>query len=151
MPTLKKGLVLINGCFDVLHPGHYSLISFAATQGDKLIVALNSDASVRRSKGSDRPYHSEEIRISNLKAIPQVSEVYVFNEDTPLYAIQKIQPEIYVKGAKFDLTKGCKVLDLLHSMGVKVVNYPNSPTPHSSTELIRRLRENDSQGIEPEL
>ncbi len=94
-----------NVCFDLLHPGHVSLIRQAAATCDRLIMALNSDASVRRLKGSSRPIQNEESRAAVMGAIKGVSAVVIFDEDTPLELIQALQPDILIKGADYSEDK----------------------------------------------
>jgi D-beta-D-heptose 7-phosphate kinase/D-beta-D-heptose 1-phosphate adenosyltransferase len=99
-----RKLVFTNGCFDILHPGHVSLLRQARALGDALVVAINSDASVRRLKGPTRPIFSEEERGQILAALEMVDFVCVFDEDTPLEAILAIRPDILVKGADWGPT-----------------------------------------------
>lgn len=90
--------VLVNGCFDVLHIGHTRLLCEATNYGDVLIVALNSDASVRRLKGDGRPINPESQRKEMLLALKWVDEVLIFGEDTPLHLIRSMKPDVFVKG-----------------------------------------------------
>lgn len=90
-----------NGCFDLLHPGHISLLEQAAAHCDRLIVGLNSDASVRRLKGPSRPIQDETARARVMSAIRDVAAVVLFNEDTPLETIEALQPDLLVKGADY--------------------------------------------------
>ncbi len=94
-------VVFTNGCFDLIHPGHISLLSFAKSQGDKLIVAINSDASVKRLKGPTRPVQDEASRATVMEALRDVDLVVIFDEDTPLECITAIQPDVVVKGADY--------------------------------------------------
>ena len=94
-----------NGCFDLLHPGHVSLLQQAAKNCDRLIVALNSDASVRRLKGAQRPVQDENARAALIGAIRGVSAVVVFPEDTPRELIQALQPDVLVKGGDYTLDR----------------------------------------------
>ena len=94
-------IVFTNGCFDILHRGHVEYLQKAKTFGDKLIVGLNSDASVRRLKGPTRPVQDQESRKIILEALRCVDEVIIFDEDTPYELIQKIQPDVLVKGADY--------------------------------------------------
>ena len=93
--------VFTNGCFDLLHRGHVEYLQKAKTFGDKLIVGLNSDASVRRLKGESRPIQDEQSRKIILEALRCVDEVILFDEDTPYELIRKIQPDVLVKGADY--------------------------------------------------
>lgn len=94
-------VVFTNGCFDLLHPGHVALIEAAAKEGDRLVVALNTDASVKRLKGPSRPLQDEQARARVMGALRAVDLVVLFDEDTPLEAIQAIQPDVLVKGADY--------------------------------------------------
>lgn len=96
-----KTVGFTNGCFDLLHPGHVSLLRQAAQRCDKLIVGLNSDASVARLKGPDRPVQSEAARATVLGSLSSVDMVVVFGEDTPLPLIQALKPDLLVKGADY--------------------------------------------------
>ena len=99
--SLNHKIVFTNGCFDMLHKGHYKLLKFAKSLGNKLIVGLNSDNSVKKLKGSNRPINNIKKRIKNLLDIPYVDEIVVFNEKTPLNIIKKIKPNIIVKGGDY--------------------------------------------------
>lgn len=94
-------VVFTNGCFDLLHPGHVSLLHAAAQKGDKLIVAINSDASVRRLKGPTRPVQDETARATVIRALRDVDMVVIFDEDTPLELITALKPDVLVKGADY--------------------------------------------------
>lgn len=98
-----KKIVFTNGCFDLLHMGHIQLIEEAAAQGDKLIVALNSDASIKRLKGPARPIQSEKARCIVMAALEEVSAVIVFEEDTPIRLVEAINPDILVKGGDYSI------------------------------------------------
>ncbi|MEL7454168.1 MAG: D-glycero-beta-D-manno-heptose 1-phosphate adenylyltransferase, partial [Pseudomonadota bacterium] len=90
-----------NGCFDILHPGHLKLLEEAKARCGRLIVGLNSDASVRRLKGAGRPVHSELARARVLSALSAVDGVVLFEEDTPLELIKALQPDVLVKGGDY--------------------------------------------------
>jgi len=96
-----KKVVFTNGCFDLLHAGHIHSLNAAAALGHKLIVGLNSDASVKRLKGEKRPIQAEENRALILASLSMVDAVVIFNEDTPLELIKKIMPDILVKGGDY--------------------------------------------------
>ena len=93
-----KRLVFTNGCFDILHRGHVSYLTFARNQGDALVVGLNTDASVRANKGNDRPINSEEDRAFVLGSLRAVDFVVIFNDKEPKDIIAKILPQVLVKG-----------------------------------------------------
>ena len=113
-------IVFANGCFDLLHPGHIHLLREAARNGDRLVVGLNGDASVRRLKGVGRPHQSTELRSAVLTALPFVDALAVFNEDTPLDLIATLQPDIIVKGGDYiaDQVVGA---DIVAARGGKVL------------------------------
>jgi rfaE bifunctional protein nucleotidyltransferase chain/domain len=94
-----KRIVFTNGVFDILHPGHLRYLQAARAHGDVLIVGLNSDASVRRNKGPERPINPEEERAEVLEALTCVDAVSIFDDDTPADIIRRVQPDILVKGA----------------------------------------------------
>jgi rfaE bifunctional protein nucleotidyltransferase chain/domain len=93
-----QSLVFTNGCFDILHQGHVSYLTFARQQGDRLVVGLNSDASVRRNKGPERPVNEQNARALVLAALEMVDYVVIFDEDEPADIIARILPDVLVKG-----------------------------------------------------
>ena len=96
-------IVFTNGCFDILHKGHVTYLSKAADLGNKLVVAINTDASVKRlGKGDDRPVNPEEARAFVLSALGFIDMVVLFDNDTPLELIQELKPDVLVKGADYD-------------------------------------------------
>lgn len=94
-----KKVVLTNGCYDILHPGHIRLLESARSLGDVLILALNTDASVRRFKGPSRPFFSEQERADLVMRLEAVDAVVLFDEDTPRELIAAVLPNLLVKGA----------------------------------------------------
>lgn len=98
-----KKLVFTNGCFDILHRGHVGYLKEARNLGDALVVALNSDDSVKRLKGEERPFNNEADRAEMLCALRSVDYVVIFSEDTADKAIEAIQPDIFVKGGDYKL------------------------------------------------
>ena len=132
---LKIGFT--NGCFDLLHPGHVSLMSQAKAACDRLVVGLNSDASVRRLKGKDRPVQSEAARAAVLASLASVDLVVVFDEDTPIELIRAIRPDVLVKGADYSV-ETVVGSDLVKGWGGRVVLAELSPG-HSTTATIRKL------------
>ncbi len=94
-------IVFTNGCFDIMHLGHISYLSQAASLGDKLIVGLNTDRSVQAIKGSQRPIQDEKSRSQIMASLAFVSAVILFDNDTPLNLIELIRPEILVKGGDY--------------------------------------------------
>ena len=99
----NETVVFTNGCFDLLHPGHISLIRQSAAQGDHLIVGLNSDASVRRLKGPTRPIQNENSRALLLAALSDVDAIVLFDEDTPFELISALRPDVLVKGSDYTI------------------------------------------------
>lgn len=132
---LKLGFT--NGCFDLLHPGHVSLLQQARAACDRLIVGLNSDASVKRLKGEGRPIQPEAARAAVLASLASVDQVVVFGEDTPLKLIEAIRPEVLIKGADYTVNQVVGA-DIVEGYGGRVVLAELAPG-HSTTETIRRL------------
>jgi rfaE bifunctional protein nucleotidyltransferase chain/domain len=94
-------VVSTNGCFDVLHAGHVELLHQARALGECLIVAINSDASVKKLKGESRPVNNEEARAFVLSALNSVDAVVIFDEDTPIRVLEEIRPSVHVKGGDY--------------------------------------------------
>ena len=103
--ALPQPVVLTNGVFDILHRGHVTYLAQARAEGASLVVAANTDASVKRlGKGDDRPINTCEDRMAVLAALESVSLVVPFDEDTALEVVQEARPQIYVKGGDYDMT-----------------------------------------------
>src|SRR5207244_2227816 len=96
-----KQIVVTNGCFDLLHPGHIRTLERARAEGDALIVAWNSDQSVRRLKGAKRPIQNEAARAVVIASVGVVDLVVVFSEDSPRNLIEQLRPHVLVKGADY--------------------------------------------------
>lgn len=96
-----RKIVFTNGCFDILHAGHVSVLEFSRSKGDVLVVGLNSDASVRRLKGPTRPVNKQADRALVLAALESVSYVSIFKEDTPYNLIKAVRPDVLVKGGDY--------------------------------------------------
>lgn len=129
--------VFTNGCFDLLHVGHLRLLWFARSQGDRLVVGLNSDESVRRLKGPTRPITPVDERREMLLALEPVNQVIIFYEDTPLNLIEALRPDVLVKGPDY-ANRVCCGATLVESYGGRVV-IPVWPLQHSSTQLVDRI------------
>lgn len=131
-----KRIVFTNGCFDILHRGHVSYLDKAKSLGDVLILGLNSDASVRRLKGEDRPINNEDDRAFVLAALEAVDFVVIFDEDTPYELISALKPNILVKGADYE---GKEVVgsDLVDE--VKLIEFVNGK---STTKTIEKIKGN---------
>lgn len=132
---LKVGFT--NGCFDLLHPGHVSLLRQARAACDRLVVGLNSDASVHRLKGEGRPVNGEAARAAVLAALADVDLVSVFDEDTPLELIELVRPNVLVKGA--DYTRETVVgAEQVEGWGGRVLLAALTPS-FSTTQTIKRM------------
>ena len=128
-----------NGCFDILHPGHVRVVTQARAACDRLIVGLNSDASVRRLKGAERPVQDERARAEVLAALEAVDLVVIFEQDTPLELITQIKPSVLVKGG--DYTREQVVgHEIVTANGGEIVLVDILPG-HSTTSLVKRARE----------
>jgi D-beta-D-heptose 7-phosphate kinase/D-beta-D-heptose 1-phosphate adenosyltransferase len=137
----KQGLRVgfTNGCFDILHPGHVRVVTQARAACDRLIVGLNSDASVRRLKGAERPVQDERARAEVLAALEAVDLVVIFEQDTPLELITQIKPSVLVKGG--DYTREQVVgHEIVTANGGEIVLVDTLPG-HSTTSLVKRARE----------
>jgi D-beta-D-heptose 7-phosphate kinase/D-beta-D-heptose 1-phosphate adenosyltransferase len=133
-----RRVVFTNGCFDLLHPGHTRYLCAARSLGDYLVVAVNSDRSVRSIKGSGRPVMPEEARAEVLAALDFVDAVVVFEEDDPLAVIQALVPDVLVKGA--DWAEGAIVGgDVVKAAGGEVRRIDVIPG-YSTTGIIERIR-----------
>ncbi len=132
-----KRIAFTNGCFDLLHPGHLKLISRAAALGDVLIVAINDDDSVRRLKGKGRPIYPALERAEILLALRWVDYVTVFPEDTPLTTIERVRPDVLVKGSEY-LQKEIVGSSFVRNLGGRVVRVPMK-RGHSTRQLVRRM------------
>jgi D-beta-D-heptose 7-phosphate kinase/D-beta-D-heptose 1-phosphate adenosyltransferase len=135
-------VVFTNGVFDLLHPGHVDVIVGARGRGDALVVAVNSDASVRRLKGPARPVRSEAERAYVLAAFAAVDAVVVFAEDTPIDVVRALEPDVIVKGGDYreDTIAGAAEV---RARGGDVVVIPLTPG-QSTTGIIEKLRAHQS-------
>jgi D-beta-D-heptose 7-phosphate kinase / D-beta-D-heptose 1-phosphate adenosyltransferase len=134
----KEKIVFTNGCFDLLHVGHIKLIEAAAKEGDRLIIGLNSDASVRRLKGSRRPIITEKERATLLSAITGVDMVVIFNEDTPLKLIEKLRPDVLVKGSDYTIDEVVGG-DVVSSYGGRVA-LVELQHGYSTTAIVQKIK-----------
>ncbi|WP_297364706.1 D-glycero-beta-D-manno-heptose 1-phosphate adenylyltransferase [Acidiferrobacter sp.] len=137
--ALPRPLVFTNGCFDLLHRGHTTYLEEARALGSSLVVAVNSDASVRRlNKGPERPINSLEDRMAVLAALESVSLVLAFEEDTPRELILAIGPDVLVKGGDWPTT-AIVGADVVTARGGRVLSIPFR-FERSTTALIRAIR-----------
>lgn len=135
-PSGKK-IVFTNGCFDILHRGHVDYLAKARSKGDILVVGLNSDAGVRRLKGAGRPVQSLADRAAVLSALEAVDFVVPFSENTPEGLIQKIRPDVLVKGADWQ-AEDIVGSTFVRSYGGCVARIPLTPG-RSTTRLLRKI------------
>lgn len=134
----NQKLVFTNGCFDILHRGHADSLLQSASFGDKLIVGLNSDYSVKKLKGDSRPVFDQESRAVLLASLQMVDAVIIFDEDTPYELIKNIQPDVLVKGQEYSLEE-IAGHDIVLARGGKVERIQLTPG-FSTTEIIRKLK-----------
>lgn len=139
LAALPRPLVFTNGCFDILHRGHVTYLAQARALGASLIVAANTDASVKRlGKGGDRPFNSLADRMTVLAALQSVSLVTWFDEDTPIQRILECRPDILVKGGDWAPDKIVGASDVL-GWGGSVHSIPFE-VERSTTSLVERIR-----------
>jgi rfaE bifunctional protein nucleotidyltransferase chain/domain len=137
----KRGgrrVVFTNGCFDLIHPGHVRCLADARALGDVLVVAVNSDRSVRGNKGSDRPLVAEQDRAEVLAALASVDYVTIFDEPTPRELISRVLPSILVKGADWALDQVAG-REEVEAAGGRVVSIVLAPG-YSTTNIVQRIR-----------
>jgi len=134
----NKKIVFTNGCFDILHRGHIEYLTKAKEFGDVLIVGLNSDTSVQRLKGKDRPINSESDRARILDALKPVDYVVIFEEDTPLRLIQTVKPDVLVKGGDYKVEE-IVGSEYVISYGGKVEIIP-FVEGKSTTKIIQKIK-----------
>jgi len=133
-----KKVVFTNGVFDLLHIGHITYLAKASEMGDKLIIGLNSDNSVKRIKGEGRPVNDQNNRTALLAALFFVDAVVVFEEDTPLKLITTLMPDILVKGADYSVENIVGAKEVIANGGeVKTINFVEG---YSSTSTIEKIR-----------
>ena len=125
--------IFTNGCFDILHRMHVELLQFCKSRGDKVIVGLNSDSSVKRLKGEQRPIFSQEDRKFMLESLNCVDEVIIFEEDTPFELIRKIKPDYIVKGGDY------KPEEVAGNTITKVIIF-NYNENYSTTKSLNKLQ-----------
>src|SRR5271165_1818209 len=137
----KRGgrrVVFTNGCFDLLHPGHVRCLAEARALGDVLIVAVNSDRSVRGNKGTERPLVAERDRAEVLAGLASVDYVTIFDEPTPRELIARVLPNILVKGADWALEQVVG-REEVEAAGGRVVSIPLAPG-YSTSKIVERIR-----------
>lgn len=135
----NKKIVLTNGVFDIIHPGHIKLLKIAKEQGDFLIVGLNSDKSTKILKGDERPINNENDRKSVIESIRYVDYAIIFDETTADFLIKKIQPDVYVKGGDYSLENLPEKNSLKENTIVKFIDVIHNK---STTNIIKKIKNN---------
>jgi rfaE bifunctional protein nucleotidyltransferase chain/domain len=133
-----KKVVFTNGCYDLLHPGHIRLLERAKTLGDRLILAINSDSSVRGLKGPQRPIVPEAERAELLAALDSVDAVTIFDEETPCELLEVLLPDVLVKGA--DWSHWIAGREIVEAAGGQVLALPVEPD-FSTTDIVKKVLE----------
>lgn len=131
-------IVFTNGCFDILHKGHIEYLFEASQLGQVLIVGLNSDASVKRLKGPERPVQDEDARAKIMASLFFVSYVAIFEEDTPYNLINLVQPDILVKGGDYKNIEQIVGYDIVTTRGGQVLTIP-FVEGHSTTSILNKI------------
>ena len=139
----KNAIVFTNGCFDVLHRGHIEYLKFCKSQGDIVVVGLNSDSSVKQIKGPERPINNQHDRAAVLAALESVDYIVIFEEADPLDLIKKIRPDVLIKGEDWAV-KGVVGREFVESYGGKVV-LAKLVDGKSSTAIIEKMRGLENQ------
>ena len=134
----EEKIVFTNGCFDLLHLGHFSYLMEARALGNKLVLGLNSDQSVKRLKGEERPVNDQETRLVALASLHYVDAVIIFEEDTPLELIRQVQPDVLVKGGDYKI-KDIVGHEIVQEKGGEVVTI-DFVDGYSSSNLIKKIR-----------
>ena len=133
-----RTVVFTNGVFDLLHAGHVRYLATARSEGDRLIVAVNTDETVRAAKGPDRPVHPAEERAELVAALEVVDLVTIFSEPTPAALIEVVQPDVLVKGADWPLDQVVG-RETVWARGGRVVRVPTEEG-HSTTGIMGKIR-----------
>jgi len=133
----RRIVVFTNGCYDILHPGHVRFLEQAKALGDILVLALNTDASVRRNKGGARPIVPEHDRATVAAALACVDAVTLFDEDTPRELIAQLLPDVLVKGADWNHFVAGR--EEVEAAGGRVLTLPLEPG-YSTSDIIRRIQ-----------
>ncbi|SEA11675.1 D-beta-D-heptose 7-phosphate kinase / D-beta-D-heptose 1-phosphate adenosyltransferase [Arachidicoccus rhizosphaerae] len=133
-----KKVAFTNGCFDILHAGHLVSLNEAAAHGDCLIVAVNSDASIRHNKGEGRPINKEQDRALLLASMTIVDAVVIFDEPTPLLTIQALMPDVLVKGGDYTIDQVVGAKEVQANGGTVIIN--PILEGYSSTATLKKLK-----------
>ncbi len=135
----NQKIVFTNGCFDIIHRGHIEYLALTANKGDRLVIGLNTDNSVKLNKGPNRPLNDENSRALALSALSFVDAVLLFDDKTPETIIEKIKPDVLAKGADYD-KKSVVGANFVESYGGKVELIPMTEG-YSTTALINKINE----------
>ena len=134
-----RRIVFTNGCFDLLHPGHVRCLAEARALGDVLVVAVNSDRSIRGNKGPERPLMPQQDRAEVLAALSSVDYVTIFDDPTPRELISRVLPNVLVKGADWPLDQVAG-REEVEAAGGRVISIPLVPG-YSTTKLLEKIRQ----------
>jgi D-beta-D-heptose 7-phosphate kinase/D-beta-D-heptose 1-phosphate adenosyltransferase len=118
----NKTIAFTNGVFDILHPGHIYSLSKAAAEADYLVVAINSDSSVKKLKGKDRPVNDQDSRATILSALVMIDAITIFDEETPLELIKAILPDVLIKGGDYTVEQVAGAREVIENGGRVVIN-----------------------------
>ena len=133
----NEKIVFTNGCFDIVHKGHIEYLAQAAALGTKLVIGLNTDASVKRLKGENRPINNQKARAILLSALVFVDKVVLFDEDTPYELIKYIQPDILVKGKDYK-PENIIGYDIVKNKGGEIITI-DLTTGYSTTSILNKI------------
>ena len=133
-----KKVVFTNGCFDILHKGHVEYLAKASDNGDVLLIGLNTDASVKRLKGEERPLQDEKTRALILSALQFVNAVVLFDEDTPYELIKYVQPDVLVKGSDYN-PEDIVGYDVVKNKGGEIITI-DLTQGHSTTNIVEKIK-----------
>jgi len=136
--TTGKTVAFTNGCFDILHEGHIFSLSQAANEADRLIIGVNSDASIKRLKGEERPINNEHSRALLLASLAIVDAVVIFEEDTPLELVSALIPDVIIKGGDYTVEQIVGAKEVINNGGRVVIN--KIVDGFSTTSIIAKIR-----------
>ncbi len=134
----NKKIVFANGCFDLLHPGHIDYLNSSKILGDILIVAINSDSSIKKIKGNNRPIFNENERAFLISSLESVDYVIIFEQQTPLFLIKNLLPDVLVKGDDWELKDVVGAKFVIENVGT-VERFPHIYN-FSTTKIIEKIR-----------
>lgn len=134
LSDFKKNVVFSNGVFDILHKGHIDLLKFSRKLGKKLVLGINSDKSVKKNKGENRPLNSIKDRVKKIKQLNLVDQIIIFNEKTPIRIIKKLRPDVIVKGDDYTFN------NVVGKNIANIILYKKTNNL-SSTKLINKLNQ----------